>query len=203
MGLPAIKNDHHYTYAEYKTWPEDDRWELINGEAWAMSSPLLNHQIISSNLFGLLWTWFRGKPCRVLAAPLDVFLFEPLDRELDDTELDKIDTVLQPDILVNCSVHQETKRGIRGAPRLVVEILSPSTGWKDQKLKFELYEQAGVAEYWVVDPVVRCLRQFNANNGKFGTGLEFRAPSRLESTVFSGLMINLGSVFHGMSAEVL
>jgi len=60
-----------------------------------------------------------------------------------------------------------------------------------------------VAEYWVVDPVVRCLRQFSANTGKFGTGLEHRAPARLESTAFSGLLIDLGSVFEGMTAEAL
>ena len=201
MGLPALKNDRHYTYADYKTWPEDERWELIRGEAWAMASPLLNHQVICANIFGHLWTWFRGKPCRVLTAPLDVFLFEPLEEELDADGVDQLDTVLQPDVLVFCTDRQAARRGVRGAPQLVVEILSPSTGWKDQKLKFELYEEAGVAEYWVVDPVVPCVRQFSRSGQKFGIGQEFRAPGRLESSAFEGLSLSLSDLFEGVREQ--
>jgi len=147
MGDPNLAPDERFTYRHYRTWPDSERWELIEGAAYSMSpTPLTRHQRLARRLFIRIAAFLEGKPCEAFAAPFDVLL--PRGDEPDDA----VDTVVQPDIVVICDRSKITERGARGAPDLVVEILSPSTSKKDQHGKFELYEEHGVREYWIVAP---------------------------------------------------
>ena len=124
-----------------------DKAEIIDGEIYEMSSPLLEHQRISMKLSTKLDTFLAGKTCEVFAAPVEVRLFPTADR--------RDDTVLQPDLIVVCDPSKLDERGCNGAPDLVIEILSPSNANREQLLKFNRYLKAGVREYWVVEPEYR------------------------------------------------
>ena len=147
MGaLPVEKEKRLFTYADYKDWEldEGERFELIYGEAFAMAAPNIRHQAILIELSTQLHTQLRGKPCRVLPAPCDVRLFYKED-ESDDT-------VVQPDILIACDKEKLGEEACHGAPDLIVEILSPSNTAIEMQRKLKLYQEAGVREYWIVDP---------------------------------------------------
>jgi Uma2 family endonuclease len=142
------KGDTSYTYADYLEWETDKRYEIIDGEAYMMSSPTVTHQTISGELFGQFWNFLKDKPCRVFSAPLDVRLF-PREDGSDNT-------VVQPDLLVVCDRSKLADgKSCRGAPDLVVEILSPSNTDSTLLLKFNQYLLAGVREYWVIIPETR------------------------------------------------
>ena len=145
MGLAKRKEEPRFTYADYKEWEldEGERYELIYGEAFAMSGPNTRHQVISREIVGQLFNYLQGKPCQVFYAPYDVRLFY----EEDESD----DTVVQPDIMVICDKDKIGPEGCRGAPDLVIEILSPSNTAPEMERKRNLYRKAGVREYWVVD----------------------------------------------------
>ena len=140
------KEEQYFTYADYKDWElkEGERFELIYGEAFAMSAPNERHQSILGELTTQFHVFLRGKPCKVYPAPFDVRLFYKED-ESDDT-------VVQPDIVIICDEEKRGYEGCRGAPDMVVEILSPSNTAIEMERKLKLYRKAGVREYWVVDP---------------------------------------------------
>ncbi len=191
MGLPARKFEQHFTYRDYRQWPDDERWELIDGVAYAMSSPTLNHQGISRDLGFLFHNHLKGKDCAMFAAPLDVFL--PPIHQMDE---DDVDTVVQPDLLVVCNPEKLRPNGIWGAPDLVVEILSPSTSRKDQHEKYALYERSGVKEYWVVDPTGKWIQQYILGpDGKFEVEVTFEQKGLLECRVLPGLVIDVAGVW--------
>ncbi len=148
MGQALRKTDARYTYGDYRNWPPDERWELIRGTAWSMSpAPSRAHQAVLGELFAHFREWLKDKPCQVYLAPFDVLLPAKPEQAEDD-----VDTVVQPDLSVFCDPDRLTDAGARGAPDLVVEILSPWTSKKDLNDKFSLYATHGVREYWVVDP---------------------------------------------------
>ncbi len=134
-----------YTYADYLMWKIKDRVEILKGKIFKMSpAPAIPHQSISFNLSGLLFMYFYNKPCKVFASPFDVVL-----KNKDGKE----DTVVQPDLCVVCDPEKlaDGKRCL-GAPDLIIEILSPGNSKKELKNKYELYQEAGVREYWLVHP---------------------------------------------------
>ena len=145
MPLPAPKD--HYTFADCLTWGENERIEIINGEAVMMAPPSRTHQKISGELFRQIANFLEGKKCEVYAAPFAVRLFEK-----DGDTPEDVDTIVEPDISVVCDHNKLDKHGCKGAPDLVMEILSPSTMRHDRFTKFNLYQRAGVREYWIVDP---------------------------------------------------
>lgn len=164
-GLPARKAEQHFTYRDYRQWPDDERWELIAGVAYSMSSPSRAHQSVRMEIGRQLANFLRGNPCQVWAAPLDVFF--PRVREQDE---DDVDTVVQPD--------------------LVVEILSPSTSRKDLHEKYELYERSGVKEYWVVEPSGRWVQQYTLGpDGRFAPEVTWEGTGTLESVVLPGFTL--------------
>ncbi len=147
MGPLALKQEERFTYGDYLTWNGDERWELIDGVAYDMSpAPRVAHQRILMELGRQFATWLRGKPCQIFPAPFDVRLPEAGESDA------LVETVVQPDLTVICDKRTLDEAGYRGAPELVVEILSPSTAQKDLKIKFARYERAGVKEYWIVEP---------------------------------------------------
>jgi len=162
MGAPKHATG-HYTYGEYLRWPDDVRYELIDGQAWMMApAPSIEHQDIAGEIFRQCANALEGAPCRVLIAPVDVRL--PRGDEADAD----IDTVVQPDVLLVCDPDKIDRRGVRGAPDWVVEALSPSTAARDQIAKRRIYERAGVREYWLVHPTDRTLTVHTLVDGRYG-----------------------------------
>jgi Uma2 family endonuclease len=162
MSLP-LRDRQRHTYGEYLTWPEDTRYELIDGEAYLMApAPDLVHQDVAGEVFSQVHTQLAGKPCRAFVAPVDVRL--PKSNEADY----QIDTVVQPDVLVVCDPSKLDRRGVRGAPDWVLEVLSPSTAGHDQVLKRLIYERAGVREFWLVHPMDRVLTIYRLDGVEYG-----------------------------------
>lgn len=162
MGL-ALRKEQRYTYADYLTWSDDARYELIDGEAFLMApAPLIEHQEVAGDVYYQLRSQLDGKPCRPYIAPVDVRL--PRADEADAA----IDTVVQPDVLVVCDPSKIDRRGLRGAPDWLLEVLSPSTAAHDQIAKRRTYERAGVREYWLVHPGDRTLTVYVLENGQYG-----------------------------------
>ncbi len=158
MGLPLKKTDRHYTCGDYRTRPDDERWELIEGEAWNISpAPSSSHQGLATGLAARIYMHLRGSACRAFIAPFDVLL--PESPGQDD---DQVDTVVQPGVSVICDRSKITPRGCRGAPDPAIEILSPYTAAKDMRVKRDLYERHGVPEYWIVDIGNRCVHVHRA-----------------------------------------
>lgn len=159
----AVRDNLLHTYAGYRSWPEDVRYELIDGVAYRrLPAPDLGHQDIVGEIYCQLSNSLESKPCRAYVAPVDVRL--PKTRETDDA----IDTVVQPDVLVVCDPAKLDRRGVRGAPDLVVEVLSPATASHDHVRKRRIYERAGVPEYWLVHPTDRVLTIYRLRGGEYG-----------------------------------
>ncbi len=162
MVLPRATG-HRFTYADYRQWPDDERWELIDGVAYAMApAPTISHQILTGQLFRQIDQALDGTPCRALIAPVDVLL--PAANEADE----QVTTVVQPDILVVCDPAKVTENHIRGAPDWIIEVLSPATARHDHLTKRALYERAGVREYWLVHPVDRVITLYTLKDGLYG-----------------------------------
>lgn len=162
MALPKT-SDRRFTYADYLKWPDGERWELIDGEAFAMSpAPTISHQTLVLDMARQIADVLDGAPCRALIAPVDVLL--PTPDEADD----QTTTVVQPDILVVCDPKKITDRNVRGAPDWIIEVLSPATARHDHLTKRALYERAGVREYWLVHPVDRVITVYVLKDGQYG-----------------------------------
>ncbi len=170
-----------FTYADYQTWPDEERWEIIDGEAYSMTpAPSEKHQRISANIFSALTSLFKNKPCRTYYAPFDVVL--------DDFN------VVQPDLLVVCDRDKITEANIQGAPDLVVEILSPSTKLKDKREKKALYERFGVREYLVVYPDDEMVEQYKLIDGRYAMDV-LNWDEKLPLFAFPELVVDLWEVF--------
>ncbi|MBE7440024.1 MAG: Uma2 family endonuclease [Spirochaetales bacterium] len=193
MPAAAPRLDQLYSYADYATWTDDQRWELHEGVPIAMSpAPGEAHQTVAGAVYAQLYLFLKGKSCKAYIAPLDVLLAESGDREGSET------TVLQPDVLVICDRTRITRRGIRGAPDLVVEVLSPSNTSHDEKNKFRIYERHGVREYWIISPEARVAKQYIAGvEGSFQAAVIFSETQKLPSTVLPGFELDLAEVFSG------
>jgi Uma2 family endonuclease len=182
------KEERRFTYADYREWElkEGERYELIYGEAYAMSAPTTKHQAVSRELSGQLYIYLRGKPCKVFSAPFDVRLFY----EEDDSD----DTVVQPDIVVICDKNKLGPEGCRGAPDLIIEILSPSNTAIEMERKFGLYREAGVREYWLVNPENNRITAYHFKDGEIFTGIYGNAGTA-RVFIFPDLNIDLEQVF--------
>lgn len=182
MSLPMEK-DRKFTYADYATWPEEQRWELIDGEAYDMTpAPSTLHQTVVGNCLMLLNRSTAGTPCRCFVAPTDVVFSEH--------------DVVQPDVLVVCDRSRITEANIQGAPDLVVEVLSPSTGVKDKREKKNLYEKYGVREYLLVDLSLKCVeRLVMGPDGLFGKTEVFGPDDTMELTSLPGIKVKVGDLF--------
>lgn len=145
----AIQQDEKYNYGHYRQWPDEERWELIDGMPYAMTTPSRMHQEIVFELAGQIRNSLLDSDCKGYVAPFDVRL--PDSNEADD----QVETVVQPDLLVVCDTDKLDDEGCRGAPDWIVEVISPSTALVDLNLKRDLYQKHGVKEYWIVHPLER------------------------------------------------
>ncbi|MEZ4527324.1 MAG: Uma2 family endonuclease [Desulfobacterales bacterium] len=192
MGLAQPKYE-TYTYADYLTWPDECRVELIDGEVYDMSpAPSRRHQDISRELLLQIASHLKGRECSVYAAPFDVRF-----AEADESDAET-DTVVQPDISVICDPRKLDDRGCKGAPDFIAEILSPSTASKDYILKKELYERYGVKEYWLLHPHDNMLIVYQlGKNGKYSAPTYCRGTGQREISVLPDMLVDLDAVFAG------
>ena len=192
-GTLNLDESKRYTYADYLTWLDDKRRELINGFIHLMSAPMRVHARVSQKINIRIGTFIEKKKgkCHIYYAPFDVRL--PLTGETED---DKIFNVVQPDICVICDLSKLDEKGCIGAPDLIIEILSPSTLKYDWNYKFNLYEAAGVKEYWIVDPNAKAINAFLLQaDGKYNLGTIYECNQEVPVSIFEGLKIDLNDLF--------
>jgi Uma2 family endonuclease len=192
MSDPAeVYEEEKWTYKDYREWELDpgERFELIDGVAYAMSAPNTEHQHISMVLSAKLFNFFEGKNCQPFAAPFDVRLFF----EEDDSD----NTVVQPDLVVVCDPEKLGKESCQGAPDLVIEILSPSNTAIEMHRKLNLYLDAGVREYWVIDPEEKLVEVYNLKDERYEMRI-LRIDDTLQSTIFSDFAIPMKTIFPNM-----
>lgn len=183
--------EYGYTYADYLTWKFEERLELFRGKIFKMGAPNTKHQQVSSNLHVEIGSYLKNKPCMVFTAPYDVRL--PVMNKKKDNE---ITTVLQPDLGIVCDLAKIDEKGVIGAPDFVVEILSPGNPIKEIRHKYELYEEAGVKEYWVISPVEENIIAYRLNSaGRFEV-YKILIPGDVVSLLaVPGLQINIADIF--------
>ena len=188
---PEAATKDSYTYGDYAKWPDEERWELIDGVPYNMSpAPSRSHQKILGELFKQIAVYLTGKTCEVYIAPFDVRL--PKGDENDD----QITTVVQPDLVVVCDREKLDDHGCKGAPDLVVEVLSPGTAGKDMKIKLALYERVGVKEYWLVDPSYKAVQVYQLEtSGRYGRPGIYTGADQVKVGLFLDLEIDLSMVF--------
>ena len=192
-GTLNLDESKRYSYADYLTWLDDNRRELINGFIHLMSAPMRAHAFVTMELSTLIRTFIKKRKgkCRIYHAPFDVRL--PLNNETEDN---KIYNVVQPDICVICDLSKLDEKGCLGAPDLIVEVLSPSSLKYDWNYKFNLYESAGVREYWIVDPKAKTVNVFLLQlDGKYDLGSVYECNQKTPVHIFEGLEINLNELF--------
>ena len=183
MGTPSVEKK-KYTYQDYLKTPEDERYELIEGELLMIPAPVPYHQWISKNIEYELEKFVRDKRTgRVFDAPCDVCL--------------DAGNVFQPDILFISTARLKIigEKNIRGAPDLIVEILSEATADRDLVKKKKLYAKFGVREYWIVDPGERRVEIYSLKGREFSLHHTYLVNDTLESPLLSGFKIGLDSVF--------
>ena len=184
-GLPLLEAARTYTYLDYLRWPDDVRYELIEGQPVLMSPPTVTHQLIAGEVYRQLATQLQGHSCRALIAPVAVRL--PRDNEADAF----IQTVFEPDVLVNCAPSKLTERGVRGAPDWILEVVSPSNAAHDIVTKRGVYERFGVREFWLVHPADRVLTAYTlGDDGLYGRPHLQTLEGRTDLAVLPGVSID-------------
>lgn len=183
MGSTAKKMGNGFTYEDYLRWQDEERWEIIGGEAYLMTpAPSIRHQKISLRISALFAQFFKGRGCSAFAAPTDVVFDEQ--------------NVVQPDLLVVCDQSKITENNIKGPPDLIVEILSPSTALKDKREKKSLYERFGVREYLIVYPAEDLVeRLVLGDDGRYAAPEVFGWEEVLPLAAFPDLRLDLWEVF--------
>lgn len=196
MGHTAIKNDRVYTYEDYLSWPENERWEIIDGVAYAMAPPSTDHQRVIGNLYLALGNYLKGKQCQGFLAPFGVTFDKNVKGE-------NITTVVEPDLTVICDKSKITKKGCKGSPDLIIEVLSRTTASHDVIRKRRLYESNGVLEYWIVDPSNQIITRLHLNE----ESLEYEQPEYfvrehiITTIILPELQIELNDIFPEITEE--
>jgi Uma2 family endonuclease len=193
--MPVVKNfsdldlSKTYSYSDYLLWQFSERVELIKGYIRKMSpAPSRNHQQLTVNLTIKLDQYFHNKPCRYYPAPFDVRL--PLKSAKKDT------TVVQPDFCVICDESKLDEKGCNGAPDLIVEIISPNNSKHDIHTKFNLYLEAGVKEYWLIEPADRMILIYSLKNGEYIGQKPLVEGENIKSPLFPELNIAVEDIFY-------
>jgi len=184
-----------YSYADYLTWRLEETVELIKGKIMAMSpAPSLKHQSIITNLGGSLYQYFHKRPCKLFYAPFDIKLYDSRQSKLRDQE---VFSVVQPDLCVICDKEKLTEQGCNGAPDWIIEVLSPGNSKKEMRLKYDLYQENGVTEYWMVYPYEQAVYQFvlNQDTEKYQLHAMYAGDDIAKPYLFPELDIDLADVF--------
>lgn len=189
VGSSNKTPDKRFSYADYQNWPNDERFELIDGVIYNMNAPMRFHQEICMELYRQLANFFLNKICKVYPAPFDVRLPKKSKNEKE------IFDVVQPDASVICDPKKLDDKGCLGAPDLIIEVLSSSTSSRDHITKRALYERVGVKEYWLVDPDGRIVMAYKLINGLYQKPEIYNDEARISSVLFPELEIDLKTVF--------
>lgn len=180
-----------YTYADYLKWCFEERVELIRGKLMKMRAPNRKHQEISGELLVQFKQYLRNKVCKVYSAPFDVRIPRPGKRGNQE-----IVTVVQPDLCVICDPDKLDEKGCIGAPDLVVEILSPGNSRKEVRIKFELYEEVGVKEYWIINSEEQNIAVFVLQeDGRYGGARLFTSGDQIAATAVPGFLLKINELF--------
>jgi Uma2 family endonuclease len=180
-----------YSYADYLTWEIDEMVELIKGKVFrsAAVAPRRRHQEVSGKLYAMILFHLQHNTCKAFIAPFDVRL--PVKSKKNED----IFTVVQPDICVVCDRSKLDDAGCVGAPDLIVEVLSPGNNKKELKYKYEVYEQSGVAEYWIIHPNEETLLIYTLTKGKYVPSRLFTWGDVVKSAVIKGFELDLEEFF--------
>ncbi|MEY4768863.1 MAG: hypothetical protein RL637_1502 [Pseudomonadota bacterium] len=182
-----------YSYADYLTWQFDEMVELIKGKIMLMPpAPNLKHQRISADLNGMFYNFFKTKPCQFFAAPFDVRLY---DRKKSILANKDIFTVVQPDLCVVCNPEFLDEQGCNGAPDWIIEILSKGNSKRELQTKYELYQETGVMEYWLVYPYEQTVHQFILENGLYQLKKMYTTDDIAVPFLFPDLAIEVNEIF--------
>ena len=178
-----------YSYSDYMLWQFQERVELIKGFILKMSpAPNRFHQTVSQNVNFKILTFFDKHPCNVFVAPFDVRL--PIKSKKKDS------TVVQPDLCIICDEVKLDEQGCNGAPDLIVEIISPNNRKHDLDTKFKLYEEAGVLEYWIIEPIDKFVLVYTLRNGQYIGLKPFTEGEIITSPLFPDLKVAVDDVFY-------
>ncbi len=181
-----------YTYADYLLWNFKERVELIEGKIFKISpAPSSYHQRISGELTYLLSKFFRKSTCQMYVAPFDVRLINFKKSTVDN----QIISVVQPDLCVVCDSEKIDEKGCIGAPDLIIEILSPGNSNREMTLKFDLYEENGVKEYWIVNQSEKTILIYVLKDQKFVGIKPIVESGKLESPTFPNLKFPVKNIF--------
>ncbi|UZD22020.1 Uma2 family endonuclease [Algoriphagus halophytocola] len=180
-----------YSYADYLTWDIDEMVELIKGKVFrsAAAAPRMKHQQIVLRLGSAFLQFLENKPCEAFIAPFDVRL------PVKSRKNEDIFTVVQPDICVVCDRSKLDDAGCLGAPDLIVEVLSPGNNKKELKNKYEVYEESGVREYWVIHPSEETLMIYSLIDGKYNPSRLFTRGDIVKSECIAGFELDLEKFF--------
>jgi len=189
MALANKKSEERFTYNDYITWADDERWELIDGVPYNMSpAPVTKHQRIVGKFYNILENNLKNKSCIPFIAPTDVVLSEH--------------DVIQPDVFVVCDKSKITEKNIQGAPNLIIEVLSPSTALKDKREKKILYEKYRVKEYIIINPIEKYVERFYLEkNGKYSKSDIFGPDESIKLSSLNKMEIPLSEVFEYNMAD--
>ncbi len=192
--MPIPESKEKYTYADYLTWPEGERWEIFDGVPYMQAAPTWQHQSISSELHRQIANYLVNSPCRVFTAPFDLCI-----PELNEVDEEISNVISQPDIVVICDESKLRKTGYFGTPELIIEITSPSTARKDKLIKFNKFEKAGVKEFWIVEPEQKIVTVFVLQeNNRYGRPEVYAEEDKINVSIFPDLSIDLKPVFTGI-----
>jgi Uma2 family endonuclease len=195
--LSQLDLNQTYSYADYMSWRFDDALELIKGKITLMPpAPTVNHQRIESNLLVEIGGYLKGKKCDVFPAPFDVRLY---DRRKSILASKDIKTVVQPDICVICKPELLDQQGCNGAPDWIIEILSPGNSKREMKIKYDLYQESGVTEYWLVYPSEHAIHQFVLDDQTYQLKQMYSDDDMAIPHLFPDLKINVTDIFAGQT----
>lgn len=177
------------TYEEFLelTRTSEDRYELIDGEVYLLSSPKTTHQVALNGLIHTFYPWFRKKECSPFVAPYDITLSKGLDNIC----------VVQPDLMIICDLEQKLGEDgyYKGVPALVVEIISETTRSRDMVKKLDLYMDCGIEEYWVVNPLNREVTVYQFKDKEIRDSKTYKNKETAESGIFPGLAVAVDTLF--------
>ena len=193
LNEPSTSYKGKYSYADYLTWQLDEMVEIIKGRLFKMTAaPSRIHQKVSLKLASSLLQFLHGKTCEVYTAPFDVRLPKTSTRN------EEIYTVVQPDICVICDKDKLDDAGCIGAPDLIVEVLSPGNNQKELQHKYEVYQESGVKEYWVIQPIEQTLLIYTLQNGRYASSRLMTSGDVVTSSVLPGFSLDLEDFFLDM-----